>query len=386
VKKVFLAISIIVALIVIGFGGLFVYVRAQQRSYAELEDTKDLEQRIAALATNYLAKRTNGGLVVGILQGGKQHVQGFGRTGPTNASPPDGQTIYEIGSITKVFTAIALAQAAEDGLLKLDERISGYLPQDVILPEGKAREITFTHLATHSSGLPRLPQNFFAVVGNDPNPYIRYEAAHMYDALRKVEVKELGKKADYSNFGFGLLGHLIELRSGKSYEALLRERIFIPLGLTNTAVGLSPEQRARLIPCFDSKGRSASNWDFNVMAGAGAIRSTAEDVLKFLKANLEPETTPIAAALRKCQQRYIEDLSGGARLGWQVTDTIEGLRIFWHNGGTAGYYSFAAFDPKHKTAVVLLSNYGDAFANDHSIDKIALNILTLASKVSLSGE
>ena len=383
-KRVLLGIAIFVAVAIISFGGLLVYVKAQQRSYAKLEDTNDLEQRISTLATNYLAKRTNGGLVIGVLQRGKQHVQGFGTVGTTNGSPPNGQTIYEIGSITKVFTAIALAQAAEDGLLKLEDRISESLPKDVVLPDGKAREITFVHLATHSSGLPRLPKNFFAVVGNDPNPYTLYKTRHMYDALRQVEVKEPGKKADYSNFGFGLLGHLLELRSGKPYEALLREQIFVPLGLTNTAIPLSGEQRARLIPCFGPKGRPAANWDFDVMAGAGAIRSTAEDMLKFLNANLEPESTPIAAALRKCQQRHIKDLSGGARLGWQVTDTMEGLRIFWHNGGTAGYYSFAGFDPKHKTAVVLLSNYGDAFASDHSIDSIGLKILTVASKVSLS--
>ena len=383
-KRVLWVIGILVALIVIGFGGLLVYVKAQQRNYAGLEDTKDLEQRIVALTADYVAKRTNVGLVVGVLQGGKQHVQGFGRVGPANASPPDGNTIYEIGSITKVFTAIALAQAAEEKLLKLDDRIGEYLPKSVVLPEGRAREITFAHLATHSSGLPRLPKNFFAVVGDDPNPYLRYKAAHMYDALRKVEVKEPGKKADYSNYGFGLLGHLLELRSGKPYETFLREKILVPLGLTNTAIRLSPEQQARLIPCFDPKGRPASHWDFEVMAGAGAIRSTAPDILRFLNANLEPDSTPIAVALRKCHERQGKDFPTGVRLGWQLTRTLEGLRIFWHNGGTAGYYSFAAFDPKHKTSVVLLSNYGDAFANDHSIDGIALKILTLASKVSLA--
>ena len=104
------------------------------------------------------------------------------------------------------------------------------------------------------------------------------------------------------------------------------------------------------------------------------------------KHRIDAASTTLSAALQQCQQRHFKSLAGECGLGWQISETIEGLRIHWHNGGTAGYYSFAAFDAQHKTAVVLLSNYGDAFANDHSIDKMGMEILRLASKVSLERE
>jgi serine-type D-Ala-D-Ala carboxypeptidase/endopeptidase len=314
-----------------------------------------------------MAKRTNAALVIGLLQNGNEYVQGFSAHGAV----PDRSTIYEIGSITKVFTAITLAKLVNDGVVKLDDPVVKCLPPEANVPNS----ITFKHLATHSSGLPRLPDNFFTVVGKSSNPYIVYKKEHLYAFFKSVrKFKEPGEPSGYSNLGFGLLGHALELCAGKTYPALVHDSVIGRLGMRHTGMSSTNVVRGH-----DAKGNRTPNWDFDVLAGAGAIRSNAEDMLKFLRANLEPDTTPIGKALNLVQQRHLK----GMGLGWFFLTTSEDLTFLWHNGGTAGYRSFAGFDPKNKTGVVLLSNYGDAFANDDSIDKMGIEILKLASKISL---
>ena len=345
--------------------GVVAYAFLERRGYEKLSDTNDLKARIAKLADPYMAKRTNAALVIGVLQDGNEHVQGFGNPAPDRA------TIYEIGSITKVFTAIALARLSQNGLMKLGDPVSKCFPTSANVPTN----ITFKHLATHSSGLPRLPDNFFAVVGKSANPYIAYKREHLYDYFRTAKkLKEPGSPSGYSNLGFGLLGHALELCAGKPYATVIQENVLAPLGMQKTGV-----TNANVIAGHDPKGKPTPNWDFDVLAGAGALRSNADDMLKFLRAQLEPQKTPIGAALRECQKRHVKDMG----LGWHFQNTLEGLTFIWHNGGTGGYRSFAGFDPQQKTAVVILSNYGDAFANDDSIDKMGFEILKLASKISL---
>jgi serine-type D-Ala-D-Ala carboxypeptidase/endopeptidase len=349
-------------LTVLPFVGVIVYAQVEKRNYEKLTDSKDLKERIAQLAQPYMAKRTNGALVIGVLQGGKEHVHGV---------RADRSTMFEIGSVTKVFTAITMAKLSEDGLMKLDDPVRKCFPDSVTVPTN----ITFKHLATHSSGLPRLPDNFFAVVGNSANPYVAYRKEHLYDYLKSAKkLRPPGEPSGYSNLGFGLLGHALELCAGKPYADLVRNQLLSPLEMRNTGVS-----NAKVIPGHDAKGKPTPNWDFDVMAPAGVFRSNAEDMLKFLRANLEPDRVSIGGALRTAQRRHGKDCG----LGWQLQTTFEDLKFIWHNGGTGGYRSFIGFDPKHKTAVVLLSNYGDAFANDNSIDKMGFEILKLASKISL---
>ena len=363
--KILIALIVLVALFVIG---VVVYAQIERRDYEKLSNTKDLKERIAKLTEPYLAKRPNGALVIGVIQNGSEDVQGF--TGGANV-PASRSTIYEIGSITKVFTAITLAKLVEDGRLKLDDPVSKCFPKDANIPPN----ITFKHLATHSSGLPRLPANFFAVVSNSANPYVLYKKEHLYEYFRTAKnLKTPGEPSGYSNLGFGLLGRALELCAGKPYDTLVRESVLKPLGMQNTTI-----TSTNVIPGYGPKGKPTSNWDFDVMAPAGALRSNAEDMLKFLRANLNPDQTPIAAALRLCQKPHGRNCG----LAWQFQTTFQGLTLIWHNGGTGGYRTFCGFDPEHKTAVVVLSNYGDAFANDDSVDKMGFEILKLASKISL---
>lgn len=362
----------------------FIYVVHRQHAYAALSDTHNLNEQIRKMGQNYLAGHKNAGLVIAFYQRGRESVQGFGKISDANQSPPDARTIYEIGSVTKIFTATLLAEMLNEGVAGLNDPIGLYLPKDVTSPSLNGHEITLVDLATHTSGLPRLPANLLAAAKDKSDPYANYTTRDLYDSLRTVKLKsEPGKRSVYSNYGYGLLGKLLELKSGKSYETLVQEKICAPLGLDSTTTQLSQEQAARLTPGHNADDEVVSNWHFDSLAGCGAIRSDAADLLKFIEAELGSGDSGISRAMETTQQSYYKGFGGNIGLGWQITGTLEGLSVLWHNGGTGGYRSFVGFDKSNQTGVVVLSNYGDAFAGDSSVDKMGMRLLTLGSKVSL---
>ena len=209
--------------------------------------------------------------------------------------------MFEIGSVTKVFTAALLAEMAGRGEVGIDQPVAELLPPGVRMPSRRGEPITLAHLAEHTSALPRLPGNLWATVTDQKNPYRDYRVAHLYEYLGGAGVGfPPGTGAAYSNLGAGLLGHVLALRAGLPYDELLAERILRPLGLTDTGIALSADQASRLAPGHDAMGKPTSNWDLPTLAGAGALRSTADEMLTFLRANLDPPGTPAGAALRAC--------------------------------------------------------------------------------------
>jgi CubicO group peptidase (beta-lactamase class C family) len=300
---------------------------------------------------------------------------------------PDGDSIYEIGSITKVFTAVLLAGLEGEGSVELEAPIEDYLPDGTELPEALKGEITLLRLATHTSGLPRLPPGFFEDVKDQRNPYAAYAATNLLASLEKARLRRPGRRYEYSNLGFGLLGHVLSLHAGEPYGRLVLERICVPLERGDTGFEGGEERLGRLIPGHEPEGGRASNWDFDVLAPAGGLRSTVSDLLTFLEANMEPEegagATVLERALLMAQDIHYEGAVRTMGLGWQIARTAGGLTIHWHNGGTGGYATFAAFDRENGTAVVILSNYGDAFSGDDSVDAMGMEILKLAARGSL---
>lgn len=240
------------------------------------------------MAREYLA-RDNVGLVIGVVFPGGRRVFGYGRRGGEGGdSSPDQDTIFEIGSITKVFTAALLADMARRGEVRLDDPVQRYLPAGVQVPTRGGRAITLLHLATHTSGLPRLPGNLGRTVRDRANPYAHYTVDDLYAFLNGCRLARVpGERYAYSNLGAGLLGHVLALRAGMGYEALVTRRLCGPLGMMDTAVTLSPEQRGRLAQGHAASDEPVPLWDLPMLAGAGALRSTARDMLAFLAANLE---------------------------------------------------------------------------------------------------
>lgn len=311
------------------------------------------------------------GIVVGVVEPTGRRVVSHGSFSRGDSRALGGDTVFEIGSITKVFTSLLLADAALRGEVSLTDPVAKFLPGSVTLPMRHGQAITLQHLATHTSGLPRLPGN---IAPKDPqNPYADYSLDQLYEFLSNVELRrDIGAVAEYSNLGAGLLGHALELRTGMAYEDLVRTRITEPLGMHSTAVTLSPELRARLAPGHTAALEVAPSWDLPTLAGAGALRSTANDLLTFLEAALGLTETPLSRAFAATLQLQRPSGEGGPELllGWQLYRS-HGKEIIWHNGGTGGYRAVIGFDPKARQGVVVWSNV----STPQGTDDLGLHLL-----------
>jgi CubicO group peptidase (beta-lactamase class C family) len=199
------------------------------------------------------------------------------------------------------------------------------------------------------------------------NPYAEYGPEQLYDFLSHYELpRDIGAQYEYSNVGMGLLGHLLSLKAGADYETVVVNRICAPLRLNATRINLSPELKSRLAAGHDASGKAAKNWDFQVLAGCGALRSCVNDLLKFLSANMGLTPSPLSAAMHRTQlPRRDADFARKAGLGW----VINADAIVWHNGATAGYHSFIGFNPRTRRGVVVLANSSN---NIDSIGSYAL--------------
>jgi CubicO group peptidase (beta-lactamase class C family) len=301
---------------------------------------RDLAQ---PLKIGELAPGTGAGMTIGFVHHGARRVIAWGTARP--------DSIFEIGSISKAFTGLLLAQLAEQGRTDLHEPLRSLLPPGTVAkPAG--REITLLDLVTQHSGLPRNPDNIHPA--DMANPLVDYHAVDLYQFLAKHGA---GRPPDapylYSNLGFALLGQALVERAGTAYPVLLEDEIARPLGLKDTVVVLSPEQQSRLLQGHDAAHRAVHEWNMDVFAGSGGIRSTAGDMLAFLDAELHPTGTLREAVVQS--QRLRADVGSGTRiaLAWHYT---ESTGTYWAIGGTGGFSSHAFFNPRDDYAGVVLLN------------------------------
>lgn len=314
------------------------------------------------------------GVVVAAVAGGVTEIRGAGRTGGGDAGAPGAGTLFEIGSVTKVFTALALARLAVAGTVDLDEPLAALLPDGASVPSRGGREITLRHLATHTSGLPRLPTGMLLTAllhPSKPDPYADCTAERLLRALAASRLGAVpGRRFRYSNFGAGLLGLALAHRAGVDYGTLVAREITTPLGLTGTALVVD---EARLAQGHDRRGRPTPAWHLADLAGAGGLRSTAADLVTFVSAHFDDGEGGTADAVRVCLEvRHRINPFAWAHLGWmgrRLHPRQGGHLQIWHNGGTGGFCSFAGFDPERKVAVVVLSN------TQRSVDREASDLL-----------
>lgn len=377
-------VRVLLALLVLGvcyIGYFFVIGFLAEHHYAQLKDTNDLQDQIDKVATAHVSKKPKAKLVVGVFQKGKTYVKSYGELKPSAADTADGKLVYEIGSITKVFTGICLARMVKEEKAKLSDAIPGYMPDSVKLPE-PLKKLTLLQLATHTSGLPRLPNNLFATVKKQDDPYVNYTAADLLKALESTKLeREPGKASVYSNLGMGLLGHLLAERAKKHYAELVQDTICKPLKMTDTTMTLSAEQNKRLLPGHEASGKPTGNWNFQVLAPTGGLRSTADDMLLFLEAHIKGVTEPLDGQLKLAEQVHHKGSPHNMGLAWHITEFSLGLTAHWHNGGTGGYSSFLAYNKEKQCGVVLLINISEAASG--KLDQLGIECLKLASKVSM---
>lgn len=324
----------------------------------------DLEQLQADLRAALPNDR--GGIAIGHISPETEPVLFVGNSAFTET------TLFEYGSITKVFTAILLAELAGEGKVKLTDNLNVYLPEAV--RDEKWQDVTLQDLATHTAGLPRMPQNmnFLYVLRNIDNPSATYDEAMLFKAVNGVKLEPPGELNSYSNFGFGLLGALLERATDTPYKTMVETRLFAPLSMTGAIMtGWGSENVA---PPLTREGDEASYWDFDALAGAGAARGSVADMMKFLKASIGACTAPGALAKANClaqqgtQVRAFKYAAQG--LGW-VRSTSPAGEVVWHNGGTGGYSSFLGFNVETGEGLVLLANV----AGLEEVTSLGLNFL-----------
>lgn len=368
-------------------GGWF----ALRQRFADIPDTHDLDQRLAAEAQTYLATRPKGALVIGVVQDGRSAIYGFGAL--PDGSAPDGDTVYEIGSISKVFTGLTLAALVSTDDANVTEALGDVLGDTIGSYSDEARSspavavITLGQLATHTSGLPRLPQGLTDDELAGADPYAAYSLDRLWQDVREAQLNNApGVAYEYSNFGAGVLGQALAQRAGVDYGELVADRVLEPLSLNGTTLALAADQQTRFAPGFVlGSDEPASAWDLNALAPAGGFKSTARDLTAFIAANLAAATgdRPIDRALTESHRELYNSWDTRLAYGWIVQDQLWGQRVYWHNGGTGGYTSYLAIDFEHQAGIVILSNYGDALAGNNDLDGLGLVSLPLLARVSL---
>lgn len=310
-------------------------------------ETTQLETVLERIAKKVPA----GGIVAAEFNRDNVHFVARGDFGVAGSVAPE-RVIFEIGSISKVFTALLLAETVQEGKASLDDPIAKHLPADLNLPPEIAA-ITLEQLSSHTSGLPRLPPNF---APKDPkDPYADFGISELHAALKASKLTGPAPQPPaYSNFGQGLLGHLLSRVHQRTYEQLVNERIATPLGLKDTVITLTAEQRTRLAAPH-SGAESASAWQFDALAGAGAIRSTAADLTTLAQALMKPADTPLSRAWELVRQPRAE--TGDTKFGLAVTIAkVDGVTTYSHAGGTGGYRTHLEFAVEGNRGLVVLIN------------------------------
>jgi CubicO group peptidase (beta-lactamase class C family) len=313
---------------------------------------------------------THTGMVIGLVDERGSRVFSAGKLDNGTTDDLNGDTIFEIGSITKTFTSLLALQMEQRGEIKLDDPVAKYLPKFVKIPSYAGKEITVLNLAAQDSGLPFNPDNFSGKDWKDR--FDHYTAENMYAFLAgSTLTNQPGARFQYSNLGMSLLGHVLELTAGTNFESLVLNRICRPLQMDSTCIKLMPELKARLATGHDEKGKRTANYDLQVMVGAGALLSSANDLLKYVSANLDLKPSSLSPLMKKSHTIRHRDAPefGNTAMPWWDSGVYQppGMELFGHGGGTDGCSAFIGLDLKQRRGVVVLANQKVAVANSYAI-------------------
>lgn len=314
-------------------------------------------------------------VAVAILRGDSVRYIGAKRHQDTLKNIQNRDSVFEIGSITKVFTSTLLAHAMIEQKARLDDPVAGFYTFDFHEAEKDGKVITLQSLANHTSGLPRLPSNMmFDAVMNSDNPYKDYDQGKLEDYLKNDLTLNAvpGETYAYSNLGAGLLGNALEQAFQTSYERLLQAKVFQPLGMEHSTT-YREDVQDRLVGGLDPEGKPTPNWDLNALKAAGAILSSVADLSQFAKANFHRDSLGVYELLQ--QKTFTVNDNMALALGWHILTTRDGYTWHWHNGGTGGYSSSMALDLERQHAVIVLSNVSAFHDANDRIDQLTFSLM-----------
>ncbi len=361
-------------------------VLTNQSAAAAGLDFKQITPKVTDFILNDIVNKSKAALVVGLIDPNGTKVYSFGNISKENNIPVNGSTIFNIASITKTFTTLVLADMVKQGIVHLDDPIEKYLPSNVKVPQYNGTKITLKDLATHTSGLPFMPSNIWInnIVG-DLNS--NYNETQLYQGLANTTLtSKPGTKFLYSDFGMGLLGHLLSVKAGVSYEQLVKNRILDVLGMNDTKITLSQNDLKYRFPVGHQNGTEIETPKIpDVIAGAGSFRSTANDLLKYASANLGLLHTKLDESI--ALQHLIQhpgilpnpmNYSTYIALGWAVLTNF-GTETLTHTGSINGWNANVAFIPTKQIGVVSLCSCDLTDANTGILDFVLLNLTGIDS-------
>ncbi|MBK5195700.1 MAG: beta-lactamase family protein [Proteiniphilum sp.] len=313
-------------------------------------------------------------LSIAIVQNNQTTCYGIVKENDSVKPADNHEKVFEIGSITKVFTSTVLASLVTEKKIKLSDSINSYYP----FTFKENRKITFLTLANHTSGLPRLPGNLD--LSDASNPYKNYTEKELEAYLKTIMTleNEPSETYSYSNLGAGLLGYTLGLSQGTSFEELVQKRVFDRYGMTNSFTG-SGDIGDRLVKGLNANGKNTPNWDFDVLSGAGGVLSTTADLTQFAIAQFNPENRELALT-RVPTFEASEKMEIG--LGWHILQSENEQELFWHNGGTGGYSSSMAVNVADKVAVIILSNVSAFHPASGNIDQLCFELISHTGQCS----
>lgn len=326
---------------------LIIAIASGSSSAANAELEKVLKHKVET-------EKLSVGIAVAIIENGQVSFINVGVANKETAQEIDQNTLFEIGSVSKVMTSTALATFVDEGTLKLSDPVQNYLPKSVKLPMKNDKAITFESLASHRSGLPRLPSNM--QFSNPLNPYVDYTTEMMYEFLNQYTLpREVGESPEYSNLAVGLLGHTLAKIDDMNYEQMLMQRVLKPLKMKDTFVEVPRSALTRRSKGHNGNLETTDYWQLPAMAGAGAVVSDATDMALYLKANMQQNK--LASAIKLTHQPTAEFGNSLTKvgLGWIIQGTADG-DVYMHNGQTGGFASFIGFNPTSHKGIVILSN------------------------------
>lgn len=330
-------------------------VRTRQQFLSDNPIKTHLDSVVQKAATGYMSNKNVACLSVGILLNNQMYIYNYGEIKKGEGQLPGANTIFEIGSVTKTFTGILLANAVLEGKAKLDDDISKYLDGNYPNLKYNDQPVRLVHLSNHTSGLPSMPK---LTTGEDPfSSSTHFTPAMLADILHHVRLDTVpGTRRAYSNFAVGLLGIILEKIYHMSYEQALKKYILDPYHMQRTRISLSPDDYKDVATGYDLEGNLTTYWQNDLAQPAGGIRSTTHDMLLYIQQQLDPRNK----AAQLSHKLTYGDLNKGTGLNWGVMTTKTGRHLQWsHDGGTDGFTSLCMIYPELHAGIVLLTNNGD---------------------------
>ena len=343
---------------------LFAFIFITHLLYAQNDNSHDsiptsnhlattLDKKVDVEARQYMTRIGTVGMSIGILMDGKTIFYGYGETERGNRQLPDKNTIFGIGSITKTFTGTLLACAVLDGKINLDDPVNKYMPDSIPPLEYQGIPVTIRTMANHSSGIPRMPSNLHRK--DTLNPFKDYDDNDLFSFYKNFKLeRKPGDKYEYSNLAAATLGVILERIYKKPYESLIIERICHPLSMNETSQFTKSGDSLKFAKGYGPNYTFQAAWDYKALAGAGSLRSTTADLLKFAAANMGGAPTGLNEAMQLAHQQIFKHGVDGVGMLWDIIGLHH--EIIDHDGRVGGFTSFLIIDLKHRVAVVMLSN------------------------------